>query len=345
MTPKDEKKGEQDRLRRLLGPTSQGARWIALAVAAAVIGLVVENLLSNTSVFRPAEPPPQPTAPVETPSAPEEPTSPSPSPTTEPSPTATPAPIVTPTLPPIETASDGSEMVLIKSGPFEMGAPDGPFNEKPVHTVFLDAFYLDKYEVANRQYAACVEAGVCTPPSGIASARRELYFGNEVFDDYPVIFVSWFQAKTYCSVWRGDDLPTEAQWEKAARWEPDTGITRRYPWGEDSPSVDLLNYHAEDVINDTTPVKAFAAGASPVGAQNMLGNVWEWVQDWYSDEYYNFSPDANPQGPPEEIRPGLRTVRGGSWAYDQIPRATDRQDAEHTLVENDIGFRCARNVE
>lgn len=236
-------------------------------------------------------------------------------------------------------------MLLIEGGPFEMGSPDGPFNEKPVHSVFLDAFYLDKYEVSNRQYAECVEAGVCTPPSGIASARRELYFGNEIFDDYPVIFVSWFQAKTYCAIWRGDDLPTEAQWEKAARWEPDTGIARRYPWGEDPPDVELMNYHAEDVINDTTPVEAYEAGASPVGAQNMLGNVWEWVLDWYSDEYYSFSPDTNPQGPPEEIRPGLRAVRGGSWAYGQIPRTTDRQDAENTLVENDIGFRCARNVE
>ena len=199
--------------------------------------------------------------------------------------------------------------------------------------------------MTNKPYGECVEANVCTPPAGVGSIRRGAYFGYEDYDEYPVIFVNWFQAKTYCAVWRGDDLATEAQWEKAAGWDPATGETRTYPWGEELPSVELLNFYEEDEVNDTVRVGSYEAGVSPVGTYDMLGNVWEWTQDWYSDEYYRFSPDTNPTGPEDAVIESMRVVRGSSWGYVEPPRVADRRGIGDMVAANDLGFRCAGSTE
>jgi formylglycine-generating enzyme required for sulfatase activity len=148
--------------------------------------------------------------------------------------------------------------------------------------------------VTNKQYQACVDAGVCEPPSDISSATHPSYYGNSEFDDYPVIYVSWDKANRYCRVWKGTggSLPTEAQWEKAARGTD----ARTYPWGNDAPNKDFLNY--DNNIGDTTVAKNYLQTASFYGLYDMAGNVWEWVNDYYGEAYYRSSNSSNnPSGP------------------------------------------------
>ena len=208
--------------------------------------------------------------------------------------TATQKPTETPTKPPSKTPTrtpdlsfgigsimtretDGMEMVFVPAGEFEMGGNDADAwdDEKPAHTVYLDSYWIDKYEVSNAQYAKCVTAGDCTKPSYTGSYTRSNYYGNPEYDDYPVIYVDWNQAKDYCQ-WAGGDLPTEAQWEKAARGTDG----RAYPWGNESPTCQLTNFdqgsyeNPNYCVGDTSPVTDYEAGASPYGALNMAGNVW-----------------------------------------------------------------------
>jgi formylglycine-generating enzyme required for sulfatase activity len=197
-------------------------------------------------------------------------------------------------------------MVFVPAGEFTMGSSDADKDaygdEKPQHTVYLDAFWMDKYEVTNAQYKKCVDAGKCSRPSESKSYTRSSYYGNASFDNYPVIYVSWNDAKTYCE-WAGKRLPTEAEWEKAARGADG----RIYPWGN---TFDISKVNAERKVGDTTEVGAYPAGASPYGALDMAGNVWEWVADWYSANYYASSPRNNPTGPSSGQ---YRVVRGGAW--------------------------------
>jgi formylglycine-generating enzyme required for sulfatase activity len=204
------------------------------------------------------------------------------------------------------------------------------------NTVHLDSFWIDKTEVTNGMYTQCVQAGKCSPPRSSRSNTREEYYGNAEFDDYPVIYVSWVDAHNYCN-WAGGRLPTEAEWEKAARG--DDG--RPFPWGDVDPQgIDgLLNYRAQD----TTEVGTYPNGASPYGALDMAGNVSEWVADWLSLDYYSNPPRSNPLGPDSGE---YRVWRGGSWANtvtDPV-RTYSRTGNFPTDSSGGIGFRCAQDA-
>ena len=226
---------------------------------------------------------------------------------------------------------NGMEMVYTPGGAFEMGSTDGDADERPVHTVTLEGFWIDRTEVTNVQYARCVADGTCGPPSETDSATQGSYYGDSRSDDYPVIYVSWHDAETYCH-WSGGRLPTEAEWEYAARG-PDGHI---YPWGDDAPNDALLNY--EENVGDTTQVGAYPDGATWVGAMDMAGNVWEWVSDWYAGDYYASSPALAPKGPETG---NLKVLRGGSWFNDEayVRAATRSSDLPENRIY-DVGFRC-----
>jgi len=242
-----------------------------------------------------------------------------------------------PTLPP------PSGVILVPAGEFIMGSllGEGFPNERPQHTVYLDAFYIGKYEVTNAEYKECADAGACRPPSENSSSTRDFYYGNPEYDNYPVIYVSWYDAKAYCE-WKGMRLPTEAEWEKAARGTDG----RECPWGNELDS-DKCNCTWSPIIpRDTTEVGSYPDGASPYGAMNMAGNVSEWVADWYNEDYYKewvadwYNEDYyNPQGPASGER---RVVRGGSWGSDvTYARCARRFYPNPDLRSYAGGFRCA----
>jgi formylglycine-generating enzyme required for sulfatase activity len=163
---------------------------------------------------------------------------------------------------------DGMTLLYVPAGEFMMGSDNGGADEKPVHTVYLDAFWIDRTEVTYAMYAKCVQDGACNQPSSTKSDTRDSYYGNSEFDNYPVIYVSWKGAKAYCE-WADRRLPTEAEWEKAARGEN----AFIYPWGNDAPNNNLLNYNG--AVGDTTEVGKYQDGASPYGRwiwQAMFGN-------------------------------------------------------------------------
>jgi formylglycine-generating enzyme required for sulfatase activity len=257
---------------------------------------------------------------------------------------STPIKAFTPTATPYPTQitdTKGVTMYLVPAGEFTMGSEKGIDDERPAHQVYLDAFYMDIYEVTNSLYQACVDVGGCTPPQKTSSQTRSSYYGNSQFDDYPVIYVDWNMAKTYCE-WRGDRLPTEAEWEKAARGTDG----RMYPWGEDI-SCDKSNYNG--CKEDTTKVGSYLNGVSPYGLYDMAGNVWEWVNDWYDSGYYQSSPPLNPLGPGSGQS---RVLRGGSWDTIGIGVSGDgynvRSAYRHYLtpdaIRSSVGFRCARSL-
>ena len=252
---------------------------------------------------------------------------------------------------------DGMVQVYVPEGDFLMGSPDGVGydDEYPQHVVYLDGYWIDQTEVTNEMFSSFVEAtGYETDseyerrnvkhwnsqtgkyesstradwahPQGLSSDLSGL-------EDHPVVHVSWNDAQAYCA-WAGRRLPTEAEWEKAARGE--NGQT--YPWGNDIPSSSLANYGYNE--KSTTEVGSFPAGASPYGALDMAGNVWEWVADWYGA--YPSGPETNPQGPAIGEYRGLR---GGSWnmSVDLIRSALRNRDVSELprLPYLDDGFRCA----
>jgi eukaryotic-like serine/threonine-protein kinase len=248
--------------------------------------------------------------------------------------------------------ADGMIEVFVPAGFFQMGGLDekAQADEKPAHKVTLDAFWIDKVPVTNAMYDLCVKAGVCNVPREIKSVTRTLYFGNSDFADYPVVYVSWEDARMYCE-WAGRRLPTEAEWEYAARGSSDY---RTYPWGNEAPSDLYANFNY--AVKDTSRVGSYPTGASPFGALDMAGNVWQWVADYYSDTYYQVSPENNPAGPEQAGVNGLRrSIRGGSWLDSDVNiRLANRGFALAPNLEADplaesykgdakdnIGFRCA----
>jgi formylglycine-generating enzyme required for sulfatase activity len=251
---------------------------------------------------------------------------------------------------------DGAVLVYVPAGEFVMGSdPDSdPFfwgAESPQHPIYLDAFWIYKTEVTNGMYGACVTTGACTLPQTKTSIQREAYFGEARYDPYPVIQLQWKQALAYCQ-WAGGSLPSEAQWEKAARGPQDA---RLFPWGNSTPNQHQANFcdlncpnsgESDPTVNDgyadTAPVGSYPDGASLYGALDMSGNVWEWVADWHSVEYYGAAPYENPLGPVEGTRKG---IRGGSWyngadGVRVVTRASQKPE-EHF---NSVGFRCVFNL-
>ncbi len=235
-------------------------------------------------------------------------------------------------------AQDGAEMVYVPAGDFLMGSgasdPQAAEDEKPQHTVYLDPFWIDKFEVTNALYRHCVDAGKCGRPGDLTSYTRTSYFDNPQFANYPANYISWQDARAYC-IWAGKHLPTEAQWEKAARGTDG----RIYPWGN---TWDPTKLNSKDKgPGDTTAVGSYPAGASPYGGMDLAGNAWEWVADWYGADYYANSPRNNPSGPSGGES---RVLRGGSWDSSEVlVRAASRSNdyaPGHTL--NDFGFRCAQ---
>ncbi len=258
------------------------------------------------------------------------------------SPASTPRP--SPTLPPVEPQAgaarvwegDGSVMVYVPAGTFWMGSreddPDADGDEYPQHEVYLDGFWIDQMEVTNRLYAGCVAERACNAPYPSASHTRQTYYGDPQFADHPVINVSWNDAVDYCQ-WAGKRLLSEAEWEKAARGTD----ARKYPWGNTPPDAALANYNQNE--GDTVEVGRYPAGASPYGALDMAGNVYEWVADRYDAHYYDQSPRDNPAGPSSGT---LRTVRSGAWLYvERRIRTTFRSERDPTTRDGTIGFRCA----
>lgn len=257
-------------------------------------------------------------------------------PTATPNPTATPTITLTPT-PGIGSTqvrdADGMVMVYVPEGEFTMGGVNKFTNSLPEHTVYLDSYWIDLTEVTTAMYALCVADGACIPPTKTKSKTHDDYYGNPDFDNYPVVYVNWAQANVYCA-WAGAALPSEAQWEKAARGTDG----RRFPWGNGSPNSSLLNFNSN--AGDMTEVGSFPEGASPYGALDMAGNVWELVADWYDAGYYANSPSSNPTGPETGE---ARVWRGGDWSATEdwllsSLRFPDAYPEESWLYG---GFRCS----
>jgi formylglycine-generating enzyme required for sulfatase activity len=227
-------------------------------------------------------------------------------------------------------------MALIPSGCFNMGDAfsEGTGDELPVHNVCITSFYMDVHEVTNAEYKACVSSGACTVPASSSSFSGVFSYGNANFKNFPVIYTSWYQAKAYC-IWSGKRLPTEAEWEYAARG----GLSgKRYPWGDTINGANANYWVSGDQWdNDTSPVKYYVANG--YGLYDMSGNVWEWVNDWYSDIYYSISPTKNPPGPDSGT---YRVMRGGSWLEDTLLLRVSYRGYYYPMYRNYyIGFRCA----
>lgn len=236
---------------------------------------------------------------------------------------------------------DPRARVLVPAGAFTMGSAKGAADEKPEHRVSGAAFEMDRFEVTNARYHACVDGGKCAPPRLGSSHLREGYFADVQFADYPVIFVDQGQAETFCKA-EGGRLPTEAEWERAARGPDESNGDhgpRTFPWGEKAPDCTLANMGGPgSCVGDTDRVGRRPEGASPYGVNDMAGNVWEWTSDWYEADYYQKSPAANPHGP-EKGR--LKVMRGGCWVSgaDSLRTTCRKAELPSTWAYN-VGFRC-----
>jgi formylglycine-generating enzyme required for sulfatase activity/serine/threonine protein kinase len=231
---------------------------------------------------------------------------------------------------------DGMVLVPIPAGTFRMGSENGNLDEQPVHSVTLDAFWMDQTEVTNAMYAQCVTDEACTPHRS-SGYNRSSYYGNPEFDHYPVVFVDWIQAQAYCT-WAGRRLPTEAEWEYAARGGLEGAM---YPWGDDSPVCTLGAVNGAQFA-DCSPYDTLAVGSfapNGYGIFDMAGNVWEWVADRYDASYYRNSPSDNPIGPDSG---DYRVLRGGAWSYDGDDlRVSNRSGSVLGSSGSLIGFRCS----
>jgi formylglycine-generating enzyme required for sulfatase activity len=248
-----------------------------------------------------------------------------------------------------ESEKDGGVVIRIPAGNFQMGSEEYS-NERPVHKVVLKEYCIDKYPVTNAQYKKFVDETYYKTDAEkegygrvrignrwkrVTSARWQRPDGINPLngkEDHPVVQVSYNDAVEYCK-WAGKRLPTEAEWERAARGEDEN----KFPWGNSEPDDTLANYY--NLIGDTTPVDKYSKGQSPYGLYDMAGNVYQWVFDWYDKNYYKESPKENPQGP-EKSR-GERVVRGGSFIESaESLRSTSRDRYAENYRSYLFGFRC-----
>jgi len=234
-------------------------------------------------------------------------------------------------------------MIKIPASEFQMGAIDGDTkadkDEKPRHPVYLDTFWIDKTEVTNKMFLKCVAAGFCNYQGQVWKnpTTGSDHYGSG-FGDYPAIYVNWENAKNYCE-WAGKRLPTEAEWEKAARGNHTNYL---YTWGNDTPDPPRSNF--AKYFGDTREVGAMPGGNSFYGVQDMAGNVWEWVADWYKGSY-PAGKQTNPTGPATGT---THVLRGGSWVSPLkeiriTQRMTPLAPKQEELGSGNWGFRCAMN--
>ena len=269
-------------------------------------------------------------------------------------------------VPPQTSEQDGMVMLYVPAGEFMMGSPDqedeqtaselymdafweAEDDEKPQHAVSLDAFWIDQTEVTNAMFAAFLNAMGNQKEGGVlwldARAPRALIRQQagrwqpvNGYQDHPVVEVTWYGARAYCE-WAGRRLPTEAKWEKAARGTDG----RKYPWGNEPPTCELANFDGRCFLRATTQVGSYPTGKSPYGVLDMAGNVWEWVADWYTPDYYAHSPRDNPQGPESGES---RVIRGASWHPHQYDvHAAKRAKYYPHSTGPDVGFRCVRDAQ
>ncbi|HUV88645.1 MAG TPA: SUMF1/EgtB/PvdO family nonheme iron enzyme [Anaerolineae bacterium] len=348
-------------------PRRRASPWMGGAVGAALVLASVLVFLGFGASITPAASlfPPTATATVE--SSPAVTALPTGTATAEPSPAAAvPSPTVSPPSPTAGPTismpqsrvweADGAEMVFVPAGEFIMGSEELGDDERPAHRVYLDGFWIDRYEVTNEQFSRFVAA------TGYQTEAEQRGWGwvwqgldwqkvegadwrhshgpadsLEGKVDRPVVLVSWKDALVYCQ-WAGKQLPTEAQWEKAVRG-PVTGPGggRRYAWGDEFESGKTNT--EESQRGDTVPVGSFSPqGDSPYGAADMTGNVWEWVADWYGSDYYAQSPPANPPGPANGT---YKILRGGAWPFSEVyARAAFRYSVKPDYTYDFAGFRC-----
>jgi len=296
---------------------------------------------------------------------------------TIPPPTQTPVPLTpTPTSPALghtlTRPSDSMIMAYVPGGIYKMGSTDDEVSfavqicnkfvqkcrwewfsdQQPGHTVTLDSFWIDRTEVTNAQYTQCVSTGACNPPWSARSFTRTSYYEDSAFADYPVMYTTWVDAEAYCS-WAGAHLPTEAEWEYAAR-----GPERWwYPWGDEfdgtqlnycdhnCPITDWKDNRFDYGYADTAPVGSFPSGESWCGALDMAGNVWGWVADWYGE--YPADHQLNPAGP---VDGDVKVLRGGSWDHEPCEPLSAYRTWFHpssTYSEWNVcpGFRCTQDTE
>ncbi|MBI3804427.1 MAG: SUMF1/EgtB/PvdO family nonheme iron enzyme [Nitrospirae bacterium] len=224
-------------------------------------------------------------------------------------------------------------MVPVPAGEFTMGSEEGGFDEKPIHRVYVDAFKINQYEVTQAYYAEFVKATNHRSPLS-RYVKNINYFNDQ---NQPVIYVTWEDADEYCR-WRGERLPTEAEWEKAAR-----GVDGSpWPWGKDSKPV-FANFLGDgDPVHYTSVVGSFENDKSSYGLYDVAGNVREWVGDWYEEQYYRHSPARNPKGPDQGE---MKSMRGGSWNDSPISGTTTaRMKMFPDYRDTTVGFRCAQSI-
>ena len=231
------------------------------------------------------------------------------------------------------TGRDGAPMTLVPAGDFIMGSEKGDEDEAPAHRVYLNAFYIDKFEVTNGRFSKYVEAIQSEPPWGFTDKETPV-----IHAERPVRWVSWMDAMGYC-LWLGKRLPTEAEWEKAARGTDE----RIYPWGNDPPTPVHAVYGLKEGGAETVSVIGnHHMGQSPYGVQDLAGNLYEWVMDWYADNFYTNSPAVNPRGPGEGT---AKVQRGGSYINTPYRlRSSFRTKGDPTEQDPNVGFRCAQDV-
>jgi formylglycine-generating enzyme required for sulfatase activity len=340
----------------------------------AIIGLILWAVIGGLGAGEDKEPTPIATSTIAVSEITDEPslTPTTTAPPTTITPTSTKAPIDTPTPEPVVTRIIGDDeisvpMVLVPGGPFEMGGAaaqaqkacqdvlgaghsdcelDVYQDEEPIHTVYLDDYYIDQHEVTNEQYAQFLNdfgnqshEGVLwmdedDPDIKIRQSGSK-WRVEQGFENHPVIEITWYGAQAYCEE-NGARLPTEAEWEKAARGEL---TANKYPWGDQTPNCDLAHLRG---CSPSSPITVESFAANKYDLYDMAGNVWEWVADWYAEDAYSLSAENNPLGPDSGVE---KIIRGGGWgSYDFRLRVSQRFPIVPNESDNATGFRCARST-